>query len=69
MNDTYPGQAGKVHKHLATIIMGLALASCSDGTSDEALFFLRIGIPASVRSLLLQSMTRRYKRISLTVRL
>lgn len=39
MNDTYPVQAGKVHKHLATIIMGLALASCSDGTSDEALFF------------------------------
>ena len=39
MNDTYPGQAGKAHKRLATIIMGLALASCSDGTSDEALFF------------------------------
>ena len=39
MNDTCPDQAGKVHKYLATIIMGLALASCSDETSDEALFF------------------------------
>ena len=39
MNDTYPGQAIKVYRYLATIIMGLALASCSDEVSDEALFY------------------------------